>query len=827
MSSLTAEQLKALEDVKLIENLAKDSKLVLFKHIKENKKDFQELVDKLEITDEKILEIQTELSKSLEEKVAEVIQIVEDIELLEPKQGEKGDSIKGDKGEQGKDGRDGLNGIDGLDGLNGKEGEKGTDGDDGKQGEQGDDGSPDTPKDIKKKLEKLKGDKRLDAKAVKNLNKYVNGTVSSMMSIDMSKYLKLDQTTPQTIYNGLPLLEATRTIDADNQIVDKKYVDDAVEVENLWDRTGTVLSPHTAGDDITTTGDITATNLVLGTGDAIIAGDFVSDTTLTFKCNLNSGDNAFRMQFAEQYIALEDKYASGGYIQYNSDGNYLEFGGIENNDPYPDVPGFRIARDTGKPTFVAAATFSGGIENNVNYTGSTWDFNEADVTISGNINGTPTFTALTTFSNDVVFDDIVEFNSSVSSHLVADYTNPAYLNINGPSNGVDCSTLGLYESGGTAYGMYMKYNGSSNIGYIGTTNNSVQVNAISLSRGSANVSFLGDGYFSGNVGIGTDDPDAKLQVSGGDIYIGKDGVRDSLLRIYSDTAGNYFEMKNSGNVVTFRNAPNANQNFYIDSKGSSGYFTVSTRDRDVFRLNKGLAFGSTYYTASLNENEAVFEGNVGIGTDSPTSLLHLGAGTTTNPPLKFTSGTSLTTPEAGALEYDGCRLLVTNVATQKAIDRTSDVAVATVTVAETTTETTLWTGLMPANSLCAGNVFKFHCDGKVSNDGASSSDEVTIRLKVGGVTKVTLNPNTKSLTDVDWHINVDGTQRTIGASGQRAIHAHMVIGDPISTGDEVGLTAVATIDTTASMDVTVTAEWASSDVNNTISLYQGFMEYKN
>jgi len=94
-----------------------------------------------------------------------------------------------------------------------------------------------------------------------------------MMSIDMSKYLKLDQTTPQTIYNGLPLLEATRTIDADNQIVDKKYVDDAVEVENLWDRAGTILSPHTAGDDITTTGDITANNLSnTNTGDQDLSG---------------------------------------------------------------------------------------------------------------------------------------------------------------------------------------------------------------------------------------------------------------------------------------------------------------------------------------------------------------------------------------------------------------------------------------------------------------------------------------------------------------------------------------------------------------------------
>ncbi|MAF43377.1 MAG: hypothetical protein CMI54_04280, partial [Parcubacteria group bacterium] len=41
-----------------------------------------------------------------------------------------------------------------------------------------------------------------------------------------------------------------------NDIVNKKYVDDAIAGEDLWDRTGTVLSPKTAGDDISTTGDI-------------------------------------------------------------------------------------------------------------------------------------------------------------------------------------------------------------------------------------------------------------------------------------------------------------------------------------------------------------------------------------------------------------------------------------------------------------------------------------------------------------------------------------------------------------------------------------------
>ncbi len=182
---------------------------------------------------------------------------------------------------------------------------------------------------------------------------------------------------------------------------------------------------------------------------------------------------------------------------------------------------------------------------------------------------------------------------------------------------------------------------------------------------------------------------------------------------------------------------------------------------------------------------------------------------------------------AGMVEYNDGRFCITNVATCRAIDRTSDVAVDTVTVENTTTETTIWTGAMPANSLVAGNMFKFHADGVVTNNSANAADEVTIRVKVGGVTKVTLSPNTKQLTDAMWHITANACQRTIGAAGDRAIHIHLVIGDPISTGDEVHSIGVAAIDTTANMDVTITVEWASAEVTNVLSIYQGFMEYKN
>lgn len=83
-------------------------------------------------------------------------------------------------GKDGKDGKDwidwinGLNGIDWINGIDGKDGKDGKDWEDwidGKDWKDGNDWSPDTPEQIKSKLEKLKGDKRLDIKSIKGIDK--------------------------------------------------------------------------------------------------------------------------------------------------------------------------------------------------------------------------------------------------------------------------------------------------------------------------------------------------------------------------------------------------------------------------------------------------------------------------------------------------------------------------------------------------------------------------------------------------------------------------------------------------------------------------------
>lgn len=137
---------------------------------------------------EMIETIKGEIQESLQ-GVQAVNEVFKRIELLKIK-GDKGD--KGDKGEPGIDGKDGINGINGKDGRNGIDGKDGKDGarglrglsgkdgkdgKNGKDGKDGKDGSPDTKYEIRDKLASLRGNERLDAKAIKNLAKEV-GSIS-------------------------------------------------------------------------------------------------------------------------------------------------------------------------------------------------------------------------------------------------------------------------------------------------------------------------------------------------------------------------------------------------------------------------------------------------------------------------------------------------------------------------------------------------------------------------------------------------------------------------------------------------------------------------
>ena len=189
-------------------------------------------------------------------------------------------------------------------------------------------------------------------------------------------------------------------------------------------------------------------------------------------------------------------------------------------------------------------------------------------------------------------------------------------------------------------------------------------------------------------------------------------------------------------------------------------------------------------------------------------------------PIVISDQTLLASPVAGAIEFDNDRMYLTNVGTQRAIDRTSDVITSTTTVTNTTTETTIFTASIPANSLKAGNIIKGRIAGVLTN--ATAADDIIIRLKYGSTTVQTFNPAIGNVTDEPWHVEGDWTIRTVGAAGTLASHTHIDI-----NGFDESVVSTGSIDTTASEDITVTVEWDNAKAGNTISIYTGFAEYKN
>ena len=86
-------------------------------------------------------------------------------------------------------------------------------------------------------------------------------------------------------------------------------------------------------------------------------------------------------------------------------------------------------------------------------------------------------------------------------------------------------------------------------------------------------------------------------------------------------------------------------------------------------INSGNQFLGSINNASLrfrtnNVERMVMDsvGNLGVGTATPTAVVHLKAGTASasSAPLKFTSGTNVSIPENGAVEFDGTNYFATS-----------------------------------------------------------------------------------------------------------------------------------------------------------------------
>ena len=142
--------------------------------------------------------------------------------------------------------------------------------------------------------------------------------------------------------------------------------------------------------------------------------------------------------------------------------------------------------------------------------------------------------------------------------------------------------------------------------------------------------------------------------SGNNIQISATGVDGSPSNEFNTSMG-WVDGTNTVSVVDGGGTQSIQITGFLENESDPQVGTISTNY--VPKWN-----GTALSTGTIYDS-----GNIGIGTNVPTSLLHLAAGSTTLAPLKLTSGTNLTAAAAGAMEFDGTNLYFTPAAARKTV----------------------------------------------------------------------------------------------------------------------------------------------------------------
>jgi len=155
------------------------------------------------------------------------------------------------------------------------------------------------------------------------------------------------------------------------------------------------------------------------------------------------------------------------------------------------------------------------------------------------------------------------------------------------------------------------------------------------------------------VGIGLTNPEAKIHIKS-DVNGTSNMIFENLQGGPNSSAAIYLKTRNL--------AGTADVTGIITKTKTGGYYF----DNNENSTNAFMQF-SNYLTTWMYADG---NGRVGIGTTTPTAVLNLKAGTATanTAPLKFTSGTNLTTAEAGAMEFNGTNLFFSPSTTRHTVN---------------------------------------------------------------------------------------------------------------------------------------------------------------
>lgn len=266
-------------------------------------------------------------------------------------------------------------------------------------------------------------------------------------------------------------------------------------------------------------------------------------------------------------------------------------------------------------------------------------------------------------------------------------------------------------------------------------------------------------YSAGKVGIGTVSPSAPLNVYG-------ETSTDDFIALFAQngiTPESSVAVMNTGKAVSvqgngaayFMGRDVVNDIEFVMGTSSNGSAFAGSMTSHDFQLRTNNTTRVTIQNTT---------GNVGVGTTAPSAKLHIASGTSSLAPLKFTSGTLMSSPGAGSVEYDGFNLYFTDGAntrrTLASIDSTgtqnntsiisnsSNITLSptgSVIVSSTTASTSSSTGALVVNGGLgiAGNIY---ASGTIVTSSNIQGSSITATSGVSttvitGVPYLSLNPS--------------------------------------------------------------------------------------
>jgi len=203
------------------------------------------------------------------------------------------------------------------------------------------------------------------------------------------------------------------------------------------------------------------------------------------------------------------------------------------------------------------------------------------------------------------------------------------------------SMLGNYWRSGKFSGVLPVANG-------GTGQSTLAANKVMVGNGTSGVLTPTNLHWNNTysrLGIGTASPLSSLNIQDGSLYIGSSTNTSQTQNILFSYGYNF-----AGTPLGV-------------SKITSTY------------NNNNASASLEFYTSPPNGNpiERIFiatTGEIGLGMSTPTAVVQIKAGTTSSntAPLKFSSGTNLTTAEAGAMEFNGTNLFFSPSTTRHTVN---------------------------------------------------------------------------------------------------------------------------------------------------------------